>query len=269
LGYQDHDLDGTCEPACTTAVLGCAPGRVCDDTSGTPTCVVYGAASCAEIRSNDPTAASGTYWLAAGGDRQLPFQVFCDTMDSSPAEYLDVNPDTNYSTQLAGGYISGTNVVTRFSRVRIDPVTLTVKLDDFAYSSSTGFIDGWNMTRISYATGAACNWYGAGGNAGIDLTTTRFTITEQFCSVGWAQWGSYSPSSYTNQVTLTGGGQCGSEEPCTVSADGYRLHLALPPCPGNTMGPGCGLCLTGYQGASCDTCAPGFHDPGTGVCIPD
>lgn len=38
-GYQDHDDDGSCLPACATAALACGSGQACSDTSGTATCV--------------------------------------------------------------------------------------------------------------------------------------------------------------------------------------------------------------------------------------
>jgi hypothetical protein len=264
-GYQDHDGNGICEPTCATAALSCDADRRCDDGSGTPVCAIYGAATCAEVRSLDPTADDGYYWLAVGGDLQRVWRAYCANLATSPAEYLDVDPATNYSIVQGGGYYPVGQVVTRFSRVRLDPVTLLVKVDDLTYASSTGAVG--TTTSTPYAHASSC--YGPDGVAQLDLRGTGFTIVSgAFCAHGWYPWGSASPWSYTDQVTLYGNGSCGSYAPCNTDASGFRLQLVLAACPGHTAGPGCGDCAPGYQGAACDECAPGYSDPGgTGVCL--
>jgi len=256
-GYQDRDGDGSCLANCATAGITCTAPEICVEWTGEAACGHPWA--CSDIRESDPGATDGHYTLFAGGDYRYPWQVWCQDMAGTPAEYLDVDPDTNYSSYVAGGHIYGTDVVTRWSRVRIDPISLRVKLDDFTFSTSTGYINGWGMTEVGYATAGACNWWGQAGTAGIDLTDSRFEIVESFCAGGWAAWGSLSPTDYTNQVTLYGGGQCGSMEPCTVTDednDGFRLELALLPCPDHKAGP------------ECDVCEDGWVDPdGSGTCV--
>ena len=71
--------------------------------------------SCAELEAPHPTDVDGEYALYAAHDDHRPFTAYCkDMATSSPKEYLTLHntaPGANYSEELAGGAISGTNVV--------------------------------------------------------------------------------------------------------------------------------------------------------------
>jgi len=76
-GYQDSDLDTTCEAGCELAALGCGQGQRCDETSGSAACVVL--RDCAAIYQRDPLAGDGVYTIdpdGAGGSDPIAAQ--CD-----------------------------------------------------------------------------------------------------------------------------------------------------------------------------------------------
>lgn len=83
-------------------------------------------ASCADIKAATPGAGNGTYRLHIGHDPAKPWWAFCHNMATSPAEYLSlqyVGTDQNFSQYTAGGAVSGTDVRTRYTKVRVDPAT--------------------------------------------------------------------------------------------------------------------------------------------------
>lgn len=225
-GTQDNDYDGVCTPTCETAALSCPLGTFCDDSSGTANCVSV-PTTCAQIRQLDPTAADGEYMLFHNAEPARGWQAYCHDMAGTPSEYLTLaalGPNKNFSL-IAHFDAPDTDVRTEFMRVRIDPATLIVKVDDFTFSNSTGIITGWNKKRIEYGHATACGW--GDGAANVDLTGTPFVLDETFC-VG-AGWGTITPSPDGKSVNITAvNGWCGGVTPCTQNDQGWRIHLALP-----------------------------------------
>lgn len=186
------------------------------------------AASCAEIRAADPTAGDGDYSLLIAGAR-VP--VFCHDMAGTPDEYIELAQTGgahNFSQYTAGGASPGTNVVTHYTRLRIDPhpvsllpLTFRANIADETFSSSTGQLchssrascSGAAVVRsMPYAVAFDCVRPGSSsGVANLDLTGTPFEVVNTFSVQAFEGAGS---TSYTPQVvTLAGGGYCGWNAP--------------------------------------------------------
>jgi hypothetical protein len=170
--------------------------------------------SCADIKSATPTALDGTFTIYPNGAQ---FQVYCKGMSTvTPTEYLslvNVASGANFSQYTAGGATPGTNVVTSYTRVRLDPSTLKVNIGDQMFSTSTGTLSGpggATVTSMPFGTAMACIASGnAAGLANIDLTGTPFAVNDTFLTQGAAPAGAavFSPSKQV--VNVTGGGFCG------------------------------------------------------------
>src|SRR5512138_869654 len=99
------------------------------------------AATCAEIAACRPGSPDGEYVLATPFGN-LP--LYCHDMAGTPREYLtlvNTGQFDNYGMYKAGGASPGTDLVTSFTRLRVDPSTLGVAIGDLTFSSSTGSVD--------------------------------------------------------------------------------------------------------------------------------
>jgi hypothetical protein len=108
-------------------------------------------------------------------------------MATEPKEYLplvNVDADHNFSKYATKG--PGTTVLTHFTRVRIDPLTLTVDIDDVTFSESTGMLmHVVVVTSMPYGVAESCDGPGmANGAANIDLVGTPFKVVDSFCTAG-------------------------------------------------------------------------------------
>ena len=100
-------------------------------------------ADCADARDLYGATTDGRYLiLPTEGQR---FSIHCADMDSDgPAsDYLDlqvtrIGPAFNFSSYAAGGASPGTTVTTHFEKLRFDPATLTVDINDRRFSDSQG-----------------------------------------------------------------------------------------------------------------------------------
>lgn len=197
-------------------------------------------ASCADIKAATPGAGNGTYRLHIGHDPAKPWWAFCHNMATSPAEYLSlqyVGTDQNFSQYTAGGAVSGTDVRTRYTKVRVDPATLLVDISDQTFSTSSGSIahGSETVTSMPYGVGMSCDATDS-GLANIDLRGTPFAVaTGEFLQGGTANSGSSTYSSDNRVVDITGGGFCGwtCASPATFNpfndAGDFQLALVYAP----------------------------------------
>jgi len=202
--------------------------------------------SCGDVRAGNPGAPDGDYVIAPNGD---PFTVYCSDMAGQPKEYLTLvqtGARQNYALYAVGGAVYGSSVVTRFSKVRIDPATLIVDTGDLTFAQSTGSLSGANgLNSMTYATAADCAGGGSQtGSGNIDLRGTPFIVHDSFVHGGYQSAGSASFSANDQVVDLTGGGYCGFEQPASTTGErngGPFLHLqynaALGPTGAPTSGP--------------------------------
>ena len=193
--------------------------------SGVPT-------SCADVRAANPSASDGTYLLDLSGHL---LSVFCANMASAPTDYLTVPQTGTQNFSLNGGDVGSSSMTTSFSKVRIDPSTLSVKIDDYTFATSTGTTKFAGPTPISdypYATASDCQApFDAGGSANVDVTGTPLGIINNFQTQGFLSVGSVSLTSNNQVANLTGGGFCGGTGPglsvlgVNGAFDPYALHL--------------------------------------------
>ncbi|AKF85975.1 hypothetical protein MFUL124B02_19670 [Myxococcus fulvus 124B02] len=179
--------------------------------------------SCLDIQQARPSAPDGEYTLYVMGNPEWPWRVYCHGMTGAPKEYLPLQERTlfsNFSQYTAGDASPGTNVRTRYSKLRINPYTREVDTSDTTFATSTGQLAhaGLPVTSMPFATAMSCDW-GDTGRANIDLRGTPFRVApEAFVVSGWEQVGSQVYSFADQVVSLKGGGYCGSNAP--LNADG-------------------------------------------------
>lgn len=197
---------------------------------------LYGsyAESCAEVKALNPAAGDGQYTLALGGQTA---NVYCADMAGTPAEYISlaVTGGTNNYAMFEGDHVDhryryylirGTDAITHYNKVRIDPTTLVVDQRDlrFAVITSEG-VNGYDWSNPSfkpvpktmpYGTAGDCyNMGSARGTGNVNLTGTDFALadTTQFAVDGWAANGSINIDAGRQVVNLVGGGWCGGAGP--------------------------------------------------------
>jgi hypothetical protein len=174
-------------------------------------------ATCAEIADAVVNAWDGNYTLFVGHDPAKPWTAYCHNIASSPAEYLplvNVSSSANFAQYTAGSW-QGTSVRTRYTRVRIDPLTLNVDIGDQTFATSTGQLAHGSETVTSMPFGVAMSCNGsASGVANIDVTGTPFAVaTSEFVQGGFMAAGTSTYSASNRVVNVTGGGSCGWTSP--------------------------------------------------------
>lgn len=180
-------------------------------------------ANCQAIATVLPEAGDGEYMIGAGGN---VFRVYCHDMDGTPREYLPLvqtAPDQNYSMYRAGAYSPGTDVFSRYARVRLDPETLIVNTGDRTFATSEGALNN-GYTAVAYGVAANCGTMTpAYGN--IDLRGTPFKVDDTFVISGYDAYGSAAFSEGDQVVELSGGGYCGwiNPSPGTDPFDGGAI----------------------------------------------
>ena len=201
-----------------------------------------GPASCQDIKTANPAAADGPYVLFHGGDRSKPWSAWCRNMASTPAEYLSLSstgPSLNFSQYTAGANSSGgTNVRTLFTKVRIDPATLSVSTGDQTFSTSSGYLThpaNTPVTSMPYASAMNCD-FGPQGVGNVDLRGTPFAAApNQFLLVGSYPSGAATYSSNNQMVDLWSRGDCswmsvqGADHPFNGRGAQLQLEYAPPP----------------------------------------
>jgi len=188
--------------------------------------------SCEQLKAASPQATDGPFTLFVESDPSKGWGAFC-VMSAVPATYLTLvnTGSANFSQYTAGGARPGTNVVTRYQRVRIDPVSLQVDPNDTTFARSTGMISdgrgGAIGTEVGY--GAACDCIAGSSQTGIanvDLGGTPFAVAPAaFQLTGFVPGGTTVYSADSKVVNLTGGGFCGCNNPKVNANSVARLQL--------------------------------------------
>lgn len=185
--------------------------------------------TCEAIKEGQPAARDGNYLLYNGGNL---FTAYCYDMAATPREYIDLaeTADANYSQYTAGGASPGTDVRTRFRKLRINPETLAVDIGDLTFASSTGQLEHVGTTKVaSMPYGVAMSCAAPGDNSGvgnINLQSTPFQVDSTFALGGYLSAGSVSVSRDDQVVDLRGGGYCGWVTPAPA------LYNPFNPSPG-------------------------------------
>ena len=174
--------------------------------------------TCAELRAEYPGVGDGDNTLYIDHDPQKPWTAYCRDMAGTPKEYLplvNLADGKNFSQYTAGGPSPGTDVRTKYTRVRIDPIALIVDIDDTTYSSSSGQLMHGNLvvTKMPYAVAMNCLLGQATGLGQVDLTGTPFKVVDEFCKGGENPIGVATISPDGKTVDLTAGGNCSWTSP--------------------------------------------------------
>ena len=134
--------------------------------------------------------------------------------NGDPKEYLtlvNTGGSDNFSS-YAGAHFGFPDVVTHFTKVRLDPATLRVDIDDLTFSQSTGggFNHGGIVTSMPYASAMDCDNFGSqNGLANVNLAGTPFSVNDAFSVEGHFPGGNSTFSVGNQVVNLSGGGFCG------------------------------------------------------------
>jgi hypothetical protein len=192
------------------------------------------AETCAEIAATKPSI-DGPYTLYVGKDESKPWTAHCKDMAGLPVEYLTLKQGAglNFSQYSAGGASPGSDVVTIYRKVRIDPITLAIDINDQTFSISSGQLAHSGAGPVdSMPFGVAMNCFGAPGVANIDLGGTPFVIADPFALGGAGASGLTTLGTDSRSVNLVGEGGCGWNaaegaqiNPFNKSASNFALDL--------------------------------------------
>jgi GON domain len=207
--------------------------------------------NCAGVRASEHTTQDGEYTIFPLGRPGPVITVFCYGMRGTPKEYLSLRhtgSGQNFAQYTAGGAAPGTNVVTRYTKVRLDPTPVSVQpfvfrvnIADQTFSRSTGrLLHGPDeVTSMPYAIGFDCAASGsATGRAQLDLRGTLFRVVNTFRVQGFHPAGRAAVGSNGQVARITGGGFCGWNAPAETfnpyntnplgdPNGGWDLRLAL------------------------------------------
>ncbi|HEY1521799.1 MAG TPA: GON domain-containing protein [Solirubrobacteraceae bacterium] len=164
--------------------------------------------SCADVAAANPAVSDGNYTIYPNGQT---FTVYCADMSATPKEYLTLQNtnNANFSTDVDS---SDESVVTKFTRVRLDPATLRVDITDSRFSTTSGYVNyNAHYGPEEYAVASGC--LGPAASSNVDLTGTPFYVNDSFDAQGWYPWGGANFSSNNQVVDIYGTGSCGDEEP--------------------------------------------------------
>jgi hypothetical protein len=192
--------------------------------------------SCAEVLANVPGTADGEQQLFVAGNALKPWTAWCvDMQTGSPKEYLTLpmtGPTANVSSYASNSFTGGSNVVTQYAKLRIDPTSLMVDVDDQRFATSTGSlydhgVQALTVTSMPYGYAASMDDT-VTATANIELHGTPFVYDGQFV---WIERGSFAASADHQTFDLSGGG-FPQEVKGWISPPGYSQN------PGNANGGG-------------------------------
>ncbi|MBX9246193.1 immunoglobulin domain-containing protein [Actinotalea ferrariae] len=171
-------------------------------------------ASCADVAAAVPGAADGTYAITVFGQT---LDVWCADMAGAPVEYLSLGAG-NTSLNGVGGDVWGSDVVTTYSRVRLQlPAAagepFTVLRTDRRFSTSTGVQarPGSTTDWVAFAGGGNCG--GNPGRAEVSFAGTPFAVeAAEFAVYGWDASGAVAQVT-PQQLSMWSAGWCSSVGP--------------------------------------------------------
>ncbi len=134
--------------------------------------------TCAQIWQANPVAQSGNYTLYADGLAAQPWQAYCQAGTPTPTAYLNLSGENFSAFSRLGGVTT-----TRFTRVRIDEMTLRLAANDYTHATFTGTAYyPWfnqNVTKVPFGATLACS--GDASESRVDLTGTGLQLDQAQC----------------------------------------------------------------------------------------
>jgi YD repeat-containing protein len=193
--------------------------------------------SCADVHNANPSAPDGTYTISVMGHA---LAIYCYHMASQPTEYLTLvhtESGANFARYATGGAQSGTDAITTYTKVRLDPATLKINTGDRSFATSVGSNSGagGTETAVSYGWAGSCKApYDSSGTANIDLRGTPFTVNDTWTLPGLPL--GYDSAGVTTDryrdkrvLDITGGGYCGWNVPTGQGTLTLAFAFAIPP----------------------------------------
>lgn len=171
--------------------------------------------SCSDIVLWGDSEGNGSYTIYHNGEETRDWTVYCDDMSGEPKDFVTL-PNTggsyNFSRYAAGGATTGNDLITYYTKLKINPETLNVSVNDMAYSLTTGGPLSNGYKNLSYGGAYSCKAYDdASGTGNIDLVGTNLKVAPgEFLTDGWYPAGGAVYSSNNQIVSITGGGYCGN-----------------------------------------------------------
>ncbi len=122
------------------------------------------------------------------GDKDKEFDVWVqDLRSNEPKEYLTVKTQNNYSTIVSDrSYYRGGDMKTYYDRVRIDPITLEIDINDTTYSNTQGgpikhyangkYKETWDYCQYGVTKNCNSSKDNNKSMAMVDLTGTPFYV---------------------------------------------------------------------------------------------
>ena len=176
--------------------------------------------TCASIRAAQGSLADGNYALRTTEGNT--FVAWCHQMSSSaPTSFLTIpqnGVDQNYTT-----WSGSRDLITRYSKVRLDVATMRVSTTDMTFAASFNapvFGPGVNLYSMPFARPSDCRAPGSRtGRGNVDLNGTPFALNAYFTAEGWYPNGTVNGRTVgwgerylvtAKRAVLTGGGHCGS-----------------------------------------------------------
>ncbi len=186
--------------------------------------------TCADLNAG---YGDGEYLFAFGGDPSRAYLAFCTGVGTAtPRMYLTLHnreATQNFARYDASQFTPGPNnvIVTRFTRVRFDPVSRRIIPNDFTFSTSTGagsggpFGAGNTVTQWPFGQAGDCTGGPTQGAANIDLRGLPFALSpvNVWEAQGAFPTGTTTPSVDNQVLAITGGGFCGDNKPRTFSGE--------------------------------------------------
>lgn len=187
--------------------------------------------TCQDIVDYVPDIKDGEYTLYINSEATLRWKVYCADMHGTPREYLpleQVGSGANTSMYSTG---TGTDVVTEYQRVRIDPNTLIVDIGDMTFATSTGSLLYKSTTVTSMPFGVAMTCGGVAA-ANLNLRGTAFRLDSAFPSFGTNTMPTSTLAADRKALDMTVKGDCGWMAPTkdtnpTSDAEQFVLRLAF------------------------------------------
>jgi hypothetical protein len=200
----------------TNLLIGCAIGD-----NEVPEAPIAFPRTCAERAVGHAEAQDGTYTLFVEGDETMPWRAYCADMGEDAIEYLTLATSGagTWSSYRAGGRSPGTDVDTRFDKVRIDPIKLVLDVNDLTFAVSTGSVNHLGGKAIdSMPLGVAMSCGGGSVGAQVDLQGTPFLLTGEFAIGGDAgNTGNADPWSTNQTMEMWADGDCGFVGPKSIN----------------------------------------------------
>ncbi len=279
-GYQDNDLNSTCEPDCNTSGLNCGSHGTCDDSSGTTQCncqTGYAGALCevcdTGYQDNDingicqPNCATsglncGSHGTCddSSGTTQCNCQTgytgaLCDVCDTGYQDN-DVN-GTCQPTCATSGLNCGSHGTCDDSSGTAQCRCQTGYAGAVCDVCDTGYQD--NDTNGSCqptcaTSGLNCGSHGTcDDSSGTAQCSCQVGYAGALCDVCDAGYQDNDINGTCQPTCATSGLNCGSHGTCDDSSGTAQCN-----------------CQTGYAGALCDVCDTGYQDNDVnGTCEPD